>query len=44
VVTAERFAEICSDESDHLVACELALEQLAQGAQDILHEHSGAAG
>lgn len=39
---AERFAEIRDDESDHVAAFQRALEQLEQGAQDILHEQSGA--
>jgi rubrerythrin len=40
---AQRFAEIRDDESHHLAAFERALEQLEQGAQDILHEQSSAA-
>ena len=40
---ADRFVEIRGDESDHLAAFERALKQLEQGAQDILHEQSGAA-
>jgi rubrerythrin len=39
---AERFAEIRDDESDHLATFERALEQLEQGAMDILHEQTGA--
>lgn len=41
---AERFTEIRADESEHLAAFARALEQLEQGAQDIRHEPSGAAG